>query len=130
MVPQDISRVLLNLFANSFQATQERLERGAEPQYRPSVRVSTRRADGAVEIRVRDNGVGIPAPLLEKIFTPFYTTKPAGKGTGLGLSLSYDIVVHQHGGTLAVETREGDYAEFIVRLPCAGSAPARTEAGP
>ena len=71
---------------------------------------------------MRDNGIGIPAPVLEKIFTPFYTTKPAGKGTGLGLSLSYDIVVHQHGGTFEVGTRAGEFAEFIVRLPCAGLA--------
>lgn len=118
MVPQDISRVLLNLFANGFQATQERLERGGEPDYRPIVRISTRRVDLSVEIRVRDNGTGIPEGVVEKIFTPFYTTKPAGKGTGLGLSLSYDIVVHQHGGTFDVDTLAGDYAEFIVRLPC------------
>jgi two-component system, NtrC family, sensor kinase len=84
--------------------------------------VASRRIDGAVEIRVRDNGTGIPAPILEKIFTPFYTTKPAGKGTGLGLSLSYDIVVHQHGGSFSVDTCPGEYAEFIVRLPCNGQA--------
>ncbi|HYN38463.1 MAG TPA: HAMP domain-containing sensor histidine kinase, partial [Rhodospirillales bacterium] len=109
--------------------TQERLERGAGPDYRPTLGVSSRRVDGAVEIRVRDNGVGIAAPALEKIFTPFYTTKPAGKGTGLGLSLSYDIVVHQHGGTFNVETRQGEYAEFIVRLPYAVTAPMPGEVG-
>ncbi len=117
IIPQDVSRVLLNLFANGFYATQERHERAASSDYRPTVRVSSWRADSAVEIRVRDNGMGIAPEVLEKMFTPFYTTKPAGKGTGLGLSLSYDIVVHQHGGTLAVETCEGSYAEFILRLP-------------
>ena len=127
MVPQDISRVLLNVFSNAFHATQERLERGGETDYRPALKVSTRRIDRAVEIRVRDNGVGITAPVLKKIFTPFYTTKPAGKGTGLGLSLSYDIIVHQHGGRFEVDTRAGDYAEFIIRLP--SPAPADTAAG-
>lgn len=128
MVPQDISRVLLNLFANGFQATQERVERGAGRDYRPTVKVSSRRVDGAVEIRVRDNGTGMPEGVAEKVFTPFYTTKPAGKGTGLGLSLSYDIVVHQHGGTLDVATRPGEYAEFIVRLPCAATDGTTAEA--
>ncbi|MDG4576878.1 MAG: PAS-domain containing protein [Defluviicoccus sp.] len=118
VVPQDLSRVLLNLFANGFYAMQERMQRKAGPGYRPALHVATRRLDGAVEIRVRDNGVGIAAPVLEKIFTPFYTTKPAGQGTGLGLSLSYDIVVHQHGGVFEVDTRAGEYAEFVVRLPC------------
>lgn len=127
MVPQDISRVLLNLFSNGFHATQERLEQDAAANYRPTLRVSTRRIDHAVEIRVRDNGTGIPTAVIKKIFTPFFTTKPPGKGTGLGLSLSYDIVVHQHGGTFDVDTLPGDYAEFTVRLPCAGAAAA--EAG-
>jgi PAS domain S-box-containing protein len=129
MVPQDISRVLLNLFSNGFHATQERRERSGEADYRPTVRVSSRRMDSMVEIRVRDNGIGITAPVLEKIFTPFYTTKPAGKGTGLGLSLSYDIVVHQHGGTLDVDTRAGEYAEFIVRLPCSMTTGLGAETG-
>ncbi|MBK8211691.1 MAG: PAS-domain containing protein [Rhodospirillales bacterium] len=129
MVPQDISRVLLNLFSNGFHATQERLEQDAAANYRPTLRVSTRRVDHAVEIRVRDNGTGIEADVIKKIFTPFFTTKPAGKGTGLGLSLSYDIVVHQHGGTFDVDTLPGDYAEFTVRLPCAGTAETAAEAG-
>lgn len=129
MVPQDISRVLLNLFSNGFHATQERLEQDAAANYRPTLRVSTRRVDHAVEIRVRDNGTGIEADVIKKIFTPFFTTKPAGKGTGLGLSLSYDIVVHQHGGTFDVDTLPGDYAEFTVRLPCAATAETAAEAG-
>lgn len=129
VVPQDLSRVLLNLFANAFYAMQERAHRNGSAGYRPTVRIATRRLDGAVEIRVRDNGIGIAAPVLEKIFTPFYTTKPAGQGTGLGLSLSYDIVVHQHGGVFEVDTRVGEYAEFVVRLP--STADGRlTTAGP
>jgi PAS domain S-box-containing protein len=118
VVPQDLSRVLLNLFANGFYAMQERIQRGAGSGYRPTLRVASRRLHSAVEIRVRDNGIGIAAPVLEKIFTPFYTTKPAGQGTGLGLSLSYDVIVHQHGGVFEVDTREGEYTEFVVRLPC------------
>ena len=128
VVPQDVSRVLLNLFANGFYAMQERAHRNAGSGYRPTLRIATRGLAGAVEIRVRDNGVGIAEPVLEKIFTPFYTTKPAGQGTGLGLSLSYDIVVHQNGGAFEVDTREGEYAEFMVRLP-RNAAGGRTAAG-
>jgi PAS domain S-box-containing protein len=117
VVPQDISRVLLNLFANGFYATHKRQQTATDPGYRPVLRVSTRRKDGAVEVRVRDNGAGIPKAVVAKIFTPFFTTKPAGEGTGLGLSLSHDIVVHQHGGKLEVESLEGEYAEFTIRLP-------------
>jgi PAS domain S-box-containing protein len=117
VIPQDISRVFLNLFANGFYATHKRQQAEADPDYRPVLKVSTRRKDGAVEVRVRDNGAGIPRAVVDKIFTPFFTTKPAGEGTGLGLSLSHDIVVHQHGGKLEVETREGEYAEFIICLP-------------
>lgn len=117
IIPQDVSRVLLNIFTNGFHATHERLKRDGDAAYRPTLRVSTRRADGAVDIRVRDNGTGIPPAVADKIFTPFFTTKPAGEGTGLGLSLSYDIVVHQHKGRLEVETSPGEFTEFTVRLP-------------
>jgi PAS domain S-box-containing protein len=117
VIPQDLSRVLLNLFANGFYATQKRRHDNDDPAYQPTLRASTRRVDGAVEIRVRDNGTGIPKEVVAKIFTPFFTTKPTGEGTGLGLSLSYDIVVHQHGGRFDVDTREGEYTEFIVSLP-------------
>ncbi len=117
VIPQDLSRVLLNLFANGFYATQKRRHDNDDPAYQPTLRASTRRVDGAVEIRVRDNGTGIPKDVVAKIFTPFFTTKPTGEGTGLGLSLSYDIVVHQHNGTFDVDTREGEYTEFIVNLP-------------
>jgi signal transduction histidine kinase len=117
VVPQDLSRVLLNLFANGFYATQKRKRENAKPGYRPTLRASTRRHDHAVEIRVRDNGAGIPRDVVDKIFTPFFTTKPTGEGTGLGLSLSYDIIAHQHGGTFDVHTREGEYTEFVISLP-------------
>lgn len=130
IVPPDISRVLLNLFTNGFHATQERLRREGDTGYRPTVHVSTRRIDGFVEIRVRDNGTGIPPAAVSKIFTPFFTTKPAGEGTGLGLSLSYDIVVHQHGGRLDVDTRQNDYTEFVVQLPDAEEASAGSGTAP
>ncbi len=118
VIPQDLSRVLLNLFANGFYATQKRKREKDEAGYQPTLRASTRRHDHAVEIRVRDNGAGIPKDVVDKIFTPFFTTKPTGEGTGLGLSLSYDIIVHQHNGAFDVDTRDGEYTEFIVSLPC------------
>lgn len=117
VIPQDLSRVLLNLFANGFYATQKRKQENNDPAYRPTLRTSTRCVDCAVEIRVRDNGTGIPKDVVDKVFTPFFTTKPTGEGTGLGLSLSYDIVVHQHNGTFDVDTREGEYTEFVISLP-------------
>ncbi|SDY71109.1 sensor histidine kinase [Hymenobacter psychrophilus] len=117
VVPQDLGRVLLNLFTNAFYAVQKRKELG-EPGYTPTVEVSTlHRASGAVEIRVRDNGTGIPAAVRQKIFQPFFTTKPAGEGTGLGLSLSYDIITKGHNGTLSLQTEEGQGTEFIIELP-------------
>jgi signal transduction histidine kinase len=121
VIPQDLTRVLLNLFANGFYATQRRKRDNDDPAFQPTLKASTRRADGAVEIRVRDNGTGIPKDVIDKIFTPFFTTKPTGEGTGLGLSLSYDIVVHQHNGTFDVDTREGEYTEFTIRLPGTGT---------
>ena len=117
VVSQDVSRVFLNLFGNGFHATQTRLRENDDPTYRPTLKASTRGLGDVVEIRVRDNGTGIPARVVDQIFTPFFTTKPAGEGTGLGLSLSYDIVVHEHGGRFDVETGEGEYTEFIVSLP-------------
>ena len=119
VVPQDLSRVFLNLFNNAFYAVQEKKKAVGEA-FRPEVRVSTRLVGNAVEIRVRDNGNGIPAAVRDKIFQPFFTTKPTGEGTGLGLSLSYDIVTKGHGGTLTVETAEGEFTEFVVKLPFAG----------
>jgi signal transduction histidine kinase len=115
-VPGDLGRVLLNLFTNAFYAVQKR-QKGSEPGYAPTVSVRTRRAGEEVEICVRDNGTGIPAAVQSKIFQPFFTTKPSGEGTGLGLSLAHDIVAKGHGGALTVESQEGEFTEFVVRLP-------------
>jgi two-component system, NtrC family, sensor kinase len=108
--------VLLNLFNNAFYAVWEK-QKNAPPDYRPTVWLYTRQLDGYVEIKVRDNGNGIPADLQRKIFQPFFTTKPTGQGTGLGLSLSYDIITKGHAGTLEVETQPGEYTTFIITLP-------------
>jgi signal transduction histidine kinase len=117
LVPQDITRVLLNLFGNGFYAAAKRRQEGTDPAFQPSLRVSTRDLGDQIEIRVRDNGVGMPPEVQTKLFTPFFTTKPTGEGTGLGLSISYDIVVQQHGGTITVDSRPGEFTEFTVRLP-------------
>ncbi|SNR91272.1 sensor histidine kinase [Hymenobacter mucosus] len=117
VVPEDMGRVLLNLFTNSLYAVRQKAELAPAGTYHPAIAVSTRRTDGEVQLRVHDNGTGIPAAMRERIFHPFFTTKPPGEGTGLGLSLSYDIVTKGHGGTLTVESTEGEYSEFVVRLP-------------
>jgi signal transduction histidine kinase len=119
--PQDLARVFLNLAQNAFYAAHQK-RRHAGPGFAPRVTVRTRDLPDAAEVRVRDNGDGIPAGVLDRIFTPFFTTKPAGAGTGLGLSISYDIVVQMHKGSLRVESQEGEYAEFIVTLPKGGGA--------
>ena len=116
LVPQDITRVCLNLFGNGFYAANKR-RRDAEAGFEPVLKVTTRDLGDAVEIRVRDNGIGIPAEIEEKLFQPFFTTKPTGEGTGLGLSISYDIVTQEHGGTIQVESRVGEFTEFTIRLP-------------
>ena len=116
MVPQDIGRVFLNLFNNSFYAVSEKRKMQI-PGYEPTVYISTRKSGQQVEIRIRDNGSGIPQKLLEKIFQPFFTTKPTGEGTGLGLSLSYEIITKGHRGTIDIDTKEGEYTEFIITLP-------------
>jgi signal transduction histidine kinase/HAMP domain-containing protein len=117
IVPQDLTRVLLNLFANGFYAVGKRRRDGADPVYAPVVRVATRDLGNEVEIRVHDNGIGMSRQVREQAFSPFFTTKPTGEGTGLGLSISYDIVVQEHGGTIAVDSREGEFTEFKIRLP-------------
>ncbi len=117
VVPQEIGRVLLNLLSNAFDAVHEHAV-SVNGQYEPTVMVSTRQVGGQLEIRVSDNGPGIPTEIKEKIFEPFFTTKPTGTGTGLGLSLSYDIVTQGHGGTLRVESTEGEGATFVITLPC------------
>ena len=113
---QDIGRVLLNLFNNAFYAVNEK-KKQLNGTYKPVVSVTTKKQDEKIEISVRDNGMGIPQNALNKIFQPFFTTKPTGEGTGLGLSLSYDIITKAHGGELKVNTKEGEYAEFIIELP-------------
>ncbi len=115
IIPQDIGRVLLNLYNNAFYTVSEKKMHEAET-FIPTVAVSTRRLNEKVEIIVRDNGNGIPQKVADKIFQPFFTTKPAGKGTGLGLSLSYDII-KSHGGEIRVQSKEGEGAEFIIQLP-------------
>ena len=115
VVPQDIGRAILNLFTNAFYAVTEKKQQLGD-NYEPTVSVSTKKVDDRVEIRVKDNGNGIPHKVLDKIFQPFFTTKPTGQGTGLGLSLSYDIV-KAHGGEVKVETKQGEGSEFIIRLP-------------
>jgi signal transduction histidine kinase len=120
IIPQDIGRVALNLINNAFYAVGEKkssyAKASVDNNYEPTVLVSTKKVNGKVEIRVSDNGNGIPQKVLDKIFQPFFTTKPTGQGTGLGLSLSYDIV-KAHGGELKVETKEGEGSEFIIQLP-------------
>jgi two-component system, NtrC family, sensor kinase len=115
-MPQDLSRVFLNITNNGCYAAHQKKLRQPDG-FRPVLRVSTRDAGDAAEVRIRDNGTGIPKDALPKIFNPFFTTKPTGSGTGLGLSLSYQIVVEQHKGTIRVDTSEGEYTEFIVTLP-------------
>jgi len=116
VVPQDVTRVFLNLLGNGFYAANKR-RTTKEPGFRPTIKVTTRDLGDLVEVRVRDNGTGIPADVRGKLFQPFFTTKPTGEGTGLGLSISYDIVTHQHGGTIDVESEPGSFTEFTVRLP-------------
>ncbi len=116
IVPQDVSRVFLNIITNGcYEAHRKKQEQNGA--FSPTLSVKTRNLDGHIEVRIRDNGNGIPEAVREKLFTPFFTTKPPGKGTGLGLSISYDVIVHQHGGQLFFESEEGQFAEFIVRLP-------------
>ena len=115
IIPQDIGRVILNLITNAFYAMDEK-KKSAVENYEPTISISTKKINGKIEIEVADNGNGIPQKILDKIFQPFFTTKPTGQGTGLGLSLSYDIV-KAHGGLLKVETKEGEGSEFIILLP-------------
>jgi two-component system NtrC family sensor kinase len=115
IIAQDIGRVVLNLINNAFYAVDEKKKQNLNG-YEPTVSVSTKKTNGKVEIKVADNGKGIPQKVLDKIFQPFFTTKPTGQGTGLGLSLAYDII-KAHGGELKVETNEGEGSEFSIQLP-------------
>jgi len=116
IISQDIGRVVLNLITNAFYAVNEKKKLNQDG-YEPTVTVTTRRENDKIAIEVKDNGTGIPQKTLDKIFQPFFTTKPTGQGTGLGLSLSYDIVTKGHGGELKVDTKDGEYTMFSVRLP-------------
>ena len=117
IVPQEVNRVFINLIGNGFYAATKRQQESGEASFRPILKVATRDLGEAVEIRVRDNGIGIPPDMKDKLFQPFFTTKPTGEGTGLGLSISYDIVTQQHGGIIEVEIEVGQFTEFTVRLP-------------
>jgi signal transduction histidine kinase len=116
LYPQEITRVFLNLISNGFYAAAKRKEAGDEG-FEPTLSATTKNLGNRVEIRIRDNGTGIPLEVKEKMFNPFFTTKPAGEGTGLGLSMSHDIVVKQHGGKIDVDTAPGAFTEFIITLP-------------
>jgi len=113
---QDIGRVMLNLFTNAFYAVQQKQKRGI-PDYKPTVTITTATKGKLLEIKVRDNGIGIPESIKDKIMQPFFTTKPTGEGTGLGLSLSFDIVVKAHGGKIDIQTQEGEFTEFTLSVP-------------
>jgi signal transduction histidine kinase len=117
LFPQEITRVVLNLVSNGFYAVAKRKNEDAVSNYDPVLCATTRNLGDTVEIRIRDNGTGIPPDVMDKMFNPFFTTKPAGEGTGLGLSMSHDIIVKQHGGTIDVDTAPGQYTEFRIVLP-------------
>jgi GAF domain-containing protein len=124
--PQELTRALLNLISNGFYAaTRRKIDGGVT--FEPMLNAATRNAGQVVEIRIRDNGAGIPVDIREKIFNPFFTTKPTGEGTGLGLSMTHDIIVKQHGGRIDVETEPGTFTEFIVTLPRGNGNTARSE---
>jgi signal transduction histidine kinase/methyl-accepting chemotaxis protein len=116
VVPQELTRVLLNLIGNGFYATSKRSREG-DGTYRPTLKITTREFGESIEVRISDNGIGIPRENREKLFQPFFTTKPTGEGTGLGLSISYEIITQQHGGTITVDSEVGESTDFTVRLP-------------
>ena len=116
LAPQEMTRVFLNLFGNGFYAATRRQQSGGS-DFRPTLTVETRELGDTVEVKVRDNGTGIPPEIRDKLFQPFFTTKPTGEGTGLGLSISYDIVTQQHGGTIEVDSLVGEFTVFTIRLP-------------
>jgi signal transduction histidine kinase len=125
VAPQEMTRVFLNLFGDGFYAATKRQRDGGGPDFRPVLTVETRDLGEAVEVRVRDNGTGIPLEIRDKLFQPFFTTKPTGEGTGLGLSISYDIVTQQHGGAIEVDSEPGAFTEFTIILPRYGRATAQ-----
>jgi signal transduction histidine kinase len=117
LFPQEITRAFLNLISNSFYAATKRKTENGQSGFEPILTASTKNLGSTVEIRIRDNGTGIPSEVQEKMFNPFFTTKPAGEGTGLGLSMTHDIIVKQHGGRIDVVTKPGQFTEFIIVLP-------------
>jgi signal transduction histidine kinase len=121
LAPQEMTRVFLNLFGNGFYATTKRQRDGAGADFRPTLRVTTEDLGDMVEVRVRDNGIGIAPEIRDKLFQPFVTTKPTGEGTGLGLSIAWDIVTQQHGGTIEVDSGVEEFTEFTIRLPRQGA---------
>jgi signal transduction histidine kinase len=129
LFPQEITRVLLNLISNGFYAATKRNGDVNGGNYEPTLAATTRDLGDKVEIRIRDNGTGIPPEIKERMFNPFFTTKPAGEGTGLGLSISHDIIVKQHGGSIEVETQPGEYTEFKIILPRSAAAMATSGGG-
>jgi two-component system NtrC family sensor kinase len=120
--PQEITRAFINLISNGFYAASKRKAENGEAEFEPVLIAATKNLGSHVEIRIRDNGTGIPPEVKAKIFNPFFTTKPAGEGTGLGLSMSHDIIVKQHGGRIEVETDPGQFTEFKIVLPRAGAS--------
>ena len=125
LFPQEITRAFLNLISNGFYAANRRKAENGDAGFEPMLRASTKNLGSTVEIRIRDNGTGIPAEVKEKMFNPFFTTKPAGEGTGLGLSMSHDIIVKQHGGTIDVATEPGQFTELTIVLPRAANSPGK-----
>jgi GAF domain-containing protein len=117
LYPQEVTRVLLNIIANGFYAAHKRKSQAGEADFEPTIIASTKNLGDRVEIRIRDNGIGIPPEVKDRMFNPFFTTKPAGEGTGLGLSISHDIIVKQHAGAIAVDTQPGQFTEFVIVLP-------------
>jgi signal transduction histidine kinase len=128
LFPQEVSRVLLNLISNGFYAASKRKAEVANDKYEPILAASTKDLGDRVEIRIRDNGTGIPPEVREKMFNPFFTTKPAGEGTGLGLSISHDIIVKQHAGTIEVDSQPGEFTEIRIVLPRSGPFPVQSGA--
>jgi two-component system, NtrC family, sensor kinase len=126
LFPQEITRVLLNLISNGFYAATKRKGQAGNEAYEPTLVAATKNLGDRVEIRIRDNGTGIPPEVKAKMFNPFFTTKPAGEGTGLGLSLSHDIIVKQHAGSIAVDTEPGKFTEFKIVLPRTAASVAKS----
>jgi signal transduction histidine kinase len=116
IIPQDLGRAFLNIYNNAFYSLGEKKKKIGDA-FEPELKITTKKSDGLVEISIRDNGLGIAQKNIDKIFQPFFTTKPTGQGTGLGLSLAYDIVTKEHEGALTIDSKEDEYASFSISLP-------------